>query len=169
MKCLRMLPLALTLLSLTPAFTQVTNPLAVTLEAYVVTVITKEDGATEEHFTEATEVEPGQVIEFRLLVQNQGEATLPTGTVMVTGPVPAGTRYLANSATPSSDVARTAFTADGGQTFSEPPVIITIVNADGEPEEVIAPPEQYTAVRWVVLTPLEPAQTLEFSYRVTVQ
>ena len=107
------------------------NPVSYRLESYVVSQVTADDGSQQETFTEATSARPGQVVEYRLFVQNVGDTTLPPGTVVVTGPVPTGTSYVDGSATPTSDQVLTEFTADG-QTYGEPPLIVA--GTGGGPE-----------------------------------
>jgi uncharacterized repeat protein (TIGR01451 family) len=144
------------------------NPVQVTLEGYLVNVVTKEDGATEEEFVEASEARPGQVVEYRVIVTNVSNETLPASNALITGPIPATTTYIADTATASSGEAKLEFSADGGVTFAEKPMIEK-TNDQGEKEVVEALPDEYTAARWAILIPLEPQQTLTFSYRVTVQ
>ena len=144
------------------------EPVTVVLDAFIVSTITNDDGEEEETFTEAAEARPGQVVEYRVTATNEGETTLPAGNVVVTGPVPEGTTYIGDSATTESEVELT-FSADEGQSFSAPPVMMTVENDDGEEEEVEAEPGQYSAVRWSVMRALEPGDSLEFSYRVTVE
>lgn len=140
------------------------NPVSVRLESYIVSEVTGEDGNRQERFTAASAARPGQVVEYRLFVTNNDETTLPSGTVVILGPIPETTRYVDNSATPSSERVLTEFSADGGQSFSEAPLLQTL--EDGS-EEVIDP-SAYTTVRWTVLQPLEPAMELSFFYRVVV-
>ncbi len=162
----RLYPVVITLLALTLAQTE---PVTVKLEAFVVSTITKEDGTTEEQFTEAKEARPGQVVEYRVVVTNVSDETLPASNAIITGPIPSTTVYIADSATPSSAGAMLEYSADGGQTFSVPPVMIKVKNDKGEEVEVEATPEQYTAARWIILQALEPKQELIFKYRVTVK
>jgi uncharacterized repeat protein (TIGR01451 family) len=143
------------------------QPLEVTLEGYVVTVITQDDGTQVEEFTEATQARPGQIVEYRVTVTNTGSEILAGGNALLTGPIPPTTRYIADSATPSSTGARLEFSADGGQIFAEKPVLEK-TNEQGEKEIVEALPAEYTTARWALLVPLEPAQSLTFKYRVTV-
>lgn len=142
------------------------TPVVVELEAFVVREVVGADGAVAEEREPVQAsvdgqilVPPGQTVEYVLTLRNRGEATLPPGTVILRGPVPPTTRYLDGSATPTSDVVRTEFSADG-ETFSAPPVL----DADGEEVEAGA----YNVVRWTVLVPLEPRQTMTFVYRVVV-
>ena len=142
------------------------EPVAVTLESFLVSTVTLDDGTVEERFSSAETATPGEVLEYRLAVQNQSGAALPEG-LALTGPVPSEVQYVP-SATPAEG-ARLEFSADGGETFSEPPVMITVTNEKGEEEEVVADPSQYNAVRWLLLTPLAPEASRDFRYRVIVR
>ena len=146
------------------------NPLSYRLESYIVSQVTGEDGDLQETFTEADNTAlPGQVIEYRLFVENVGNTTLPPGIVFVTGPVPEGTSYVDASATPTSDRVLTEFTADG-ETYGEPPLIVTSSTGGGTGgERAAVAPESYAAVRWTLKEPLEPGQEEPFVYRVTVR
>ena len=141
----------------------------VVLEAYLVTTVTNEDGEVEEVFTEATEAKPGQTVEYRVVVGNDSDDTLPAGTVVVTGPVPGTTFYLTDTAAQEPDSFKTEFSADGGESFSELPVMITVTNEDGVEEEVAADPASFSAVRWTLLDALAPESAHTFTYRVEVK
>ena len=149
-------------------YAQTGEPLNVSLEAYIVTVITKDDGTKEEQFSKATTARPGQTVEYRVIVVNTSSETLPGTNAYITGPVPASTDYLAESATATSDKALLEFSADGGQSFAETPMI-TKKNEQGEEVLVEAQPEEYTDARWQLLQAVAPQETLTFSYRVTVR
>jgi uncharacterized repeat protein (TIGR01451 family) len=144
------------------------EPLNVSLEAYIVTVVTKDDGTTEEEFSRAATARPGQVVEYRVTVVNGSSETLPGSNAFIVGPVPASTDYIADTATLSSEVARLEFSADGGQSFADKPLVVK-KNDDGEEELVQALPEEYTDTRWQLLQALAPQETLTFRYRVTVR
>lgn len=146
----------------------VANPLSVGLGAFVVNTLTKDDGTKEEEFVVATEARPGQVVEYRVFVANVSSETLPASNALITGPIPATTAYIGETATATSAEAKVEFSADGGQTFAEKP-LIEKTNDQGEKEMVEALPEEYTAARWAILVPLEPQQTLTFTYRVTIK
>ncbi len=135
------------------------NPVSVRLEIYVVSKV-----GGNETFQESSTARPGQVVEYRLFARNEGDTTLPPGTVVVSGPVPDGTTFVANSATPTSDEVLTEFSVDG-ETFGDgdAPLFKTVAGAR-QP----AAPSDYTVVRWTLLTPLEPGQDAPFVYRVTV-
>ena len=140
------------------------NPVSVDLEIYVVSEVTAADGSVSERFEQAGSARPGQTVEYRLVVTNQDDTTLPEGTVIVTGPVPESTTFIANSATPSSANVLTEYSLDGS-TFSEPPLFTN--NDSGD--QVTADPSAYRGVRWTLLTPFEPGQQTTLVYRVTVE
>ena len=140
------------------------DPLAYRLEIYVVSHVTRDDGTREERYTETTEARPGQMVEYRVFVENVSETTLPAGVVQIRLPVPEGTEFVPNSATPTSDRVLTEFSADGGRTFSEPPVLI----GDDEQRRV-AEPSDYDEIRWTFFVELEPGQEETLVYRVIVR
>jgi uncharacterized repeat protein (TIGR01451 family) len=139
------------------------NPIQIRTEIYVVSEVTKSDGTKGEKLTKADTARPGQIVEYRLFAKNTSDTTLPAGVVQISSPVPKGMQYVPNSATPSSDKLLTEFSADGGQSFSKPPVLV----GSGSSRKV-AEPTSYTDVRWTVLAPMEPGQELPFFYRVKV-
>lgn len=138
------------------------------MEGFVVSETTLEDGSVEEQFVPAETVDPGNIIEYRVNLLNQGDTVLER--VQASGPVPESTFYLDNSASAPED-AWLEFSIDGGETFDTAPIMVTIVNDEGEEEEIEVPPEDYTAVRWTLLVPLEAGaeQSKSFSYRVQVR
>lgn len=144
------------------------NPLAVTLEQFVVSETVLEDGTVTEEFAPAELVRPGDVIEYRLTVENAGDEVLPAGTVQLTGPVPPETAYLGGTATATSASVRTEASFDG-ETFAATPLLVTVTNDDGTEETVEADPATYAVLRWVLLGPLEPGATLTLVYRVMVR
>ena len=139
------------------------SPIAIRLEIFVVSEITTDDGDREERFSEATTARPGQVVEYRLFATNEGDTTLPAGTVVILGPVPDGTSYIENSSTPTSERVLTEYSADG-ETFTEPPVL-----TGPEDDRELVEPEDYETVRWTLLEPMEPGQEEVFFYRVLVE
>ncbi len=144
------------------------NPIVTSVESYIVSQVTGEDGKKEERFSQSGKVYRGQIIEYRLIANNQGEITLPEGIVVLAMPIPQGTAYVDGSATPSSEEVLTEFTVDN-ENFGEQPLMDKIASNDGVEEEVIIDPNRYKAVRWTLLTPFEPSQETTFVYRVKVQ
>ncbi len=146
------------------ALAQGTGPVVIDVEIYLVNQVTRDDGTREERLTPTTEARPGQTIEYRLIARNVGDETLPAGIVVVTGPVPTGTQFLPNSATPSDDGLLTEYSADGGQEYFETNVFV----GEGA-QRTIADPTAYTTVRWTLLGTMEPGDEVVLVYRVVVR
>ena len=148
----------LTLLLLGGVLAQANDPVSVRLDIFVVSQV-----GGEETFAEASTARPGQVVEYRLYARNEDETTLPAGSVVITGPIPEGTTFVANSATEDEQKLTEYSVAD--DSFGEPPLFIA--GEDGARQ--IAAPTDYRAVRWTLLEPLEPGSEVAFVYRVTVE
>lgn len=138
-------------------------PVETCVEIYVVNQTGQSGSGANEKLVKATTAFPGQTVEYRFFVKNIGQTTLPAGIVVLPVPVPKGMQYVPNSATPSSDKVLTEFSADGGTTYSKPPVLV----GSGSSRKV-AEPTSYTDVRWTVLQSLDPGQDLPFFFRVKV-
>lgn len=128
-----------------------------------------DDGEIAERFVPVTEAIPGEVIEYRVTAVNRGDIIYRPGTVVVTLPIGNGLAYLEGSATPTSDKVVTEFSADGGVSYSEPPVLIEVTPAADEVEQRAAEPEEYDHIRWTFSIPFEPEQEELLVYRVEVR
>jgi uncharacterized repeat protein (TIGR01451 family) len=156
------------------------------VEILRVDLVRGEDGEPTERFTPVEEAIPGEVIEYRVTAVNEGDIIYRPGTVVVTLPIGEGVAYVEDSATPSSDRIITEFSADGGETFSEPPVLVPAeagaesddeaVQEDedaeveeGEGDRRAADPAEYDAIRWTFSVAFEPGQEETLVYRVEVR
>lgn len=137
------------------------GPLSSKMETYLVS---EKNG--QEEMVASQEASPGDVIEYRLVYTNEVEQ--PLSGLEITGPIPANTAYLKGSA--STDVS-TEFTVsiDDGSSFEAEPVTRTLTGPDGQTQNVIVPPSDYTQLRWVPENGIQPGQVLEYRYRVKVQ
>jgi len=127
-------------------------------------IVTQTDG--EEQVIEASETEPGQLMEFRIVFTNNGEESV-TG-IRVVDPIPENTTFVADSH--SSDVrADFEVSIDGGESFEAEPVVRIETREDGTQSRVVVPPADYTHVRWLASEALgaEGGQH-SFAYRVSV-
>ena len=153
------------LLGILSAFAQeLDTDVTVTLEGYIVTTETNDEGELVEVFELAEEAQPGDLVEYRVTLSNTSDVSVTSAAA--TGPVPASTFFLADSATQEATYL-TEFSVDGGD-YAQTPVLI-VTNDDGEEEEVMAAPEDYVSVRWTLSEPLEPQASHSFSYRVQVR
>ncbi len=132
-----------------------TNPVIVTLKTFLVNTI---DGV--ESFKESTTARPGQIVEYRLSIQNKGDEVLPAGIVSIVGPILEGTSYVIDSATQSSKQVLTEYSTDTVN-FSGKPVIVGEGDSGHE-----AKPEEYKSVRWTILEDMAPGKEYNFVYRV---
>jgi uncharacterized repeat protein (TIGR01451 family) len=137
---------------------------SINTEIFVINQTTAADGSVSEEAKPATTARPGQIVEYRLVARNETDTTLPAGTVIITGPVPPGTTFVAESATPKDERILTEYSADGTN-FAD--ADSPILSGEGDNRTVVDP-KAYRAVRWTLLVPLEPAQEETFVYRVTV-
>jgi uncharacterized repeat protein (TIGR01451 family) len=112
----------------------------------------------------ATKIAPGDVILYTLKFVNSGDE--PAINAVFDDPVPKGTVYLAGTALgENSDI---TFSIDGGLTFNKPSQLNYVVKGPGNrTENRIAPPEDYTHIRWVVSTiPAQGSGQLVFQVRM---
>jgi uncharacterized repeat protein (TIGR01451 family) len=131
---------------------------------FLVSQVTDEAGAVKEELKPATTARPGQIVEYRLTARNETDTTLPAGTVSITGPVPDGTTFVADSATATDERISTEYSADG-ENFADSQS--PILSGTGD-DRTVVDPAAYKAVRWTLLVPLEPGKEETFVYRVTV-
>ncbi len=109
---------------------------------------------------------PGDVLRFTLSYQNTGDE-IAIG-VVLNNPVPAGTRYLSESAT-SENTESLLFSIDNGATFNAPELLThESMNPDGKTEIKVASPDIYTNIRWQLL-PLDAGTTGSVSFKVQIK
>jgi uncharacterized repeat protein (TIGR01451 family) len=111
---------------------------------------------------DSTDVLPGDVVRFTLRFTNTTEQ--PVRDVVFSNPVPERMRYVAASASASSDSARITFSIDGGATYSAQPMI-EVTDDAGQRRTMPAPPESYTHVRWTVTDWVQPGAQVTAEFR----
>ncbi len=136
-------------------------PLSSQMESYLVT---SKDG--KEVVEEAEQASPGGIVEYRLTYTNNGDQ--PLSGLIITGPIPANTVYLENSAATQVNADFTV-SIDNGDSFQAEPITKTITGENGQSKNVEVSPSDYTQVRWQPKGSLQPDQVQEYRYRVTVQ
>jgi len=109
-------------------------------------------------------VNPGEILDWTITSENSGNASaLEYKTV---GHIPRGTEFVPSSA--KADGAKTAFSIDGGKSFSPQPMIEE-KQADGSAKRVPAPASMYTEIRYEWADPLAQGGKLSASYKVRVK
>lgn len=124
---------------LIPAHAFAEGDVTVTLTAN--RMITKSGGA--EVAAPATEARPGDVIEYRASYRNPGDSRVHG--VSATLPIPAGTEYVAHSASPAAPLASL-----DGLTFAPTPLTRRVRLADGHELIQEIPLAEYRALRWTL-------------------
>lgn len=113
----------------------------------------------------AESVQPGEVLEWKIVSENEG--TAPAREYKTVGRIPAGTAFVAGSAV-SEGGSVVTYSIDGGKTFSALPVIEE-KQPDGTTKKVAAPVSMYTEVRYEWSDKLDAGTALTASYKVRVK
>ncbi|MDF3029948.1 MAG: hypothetical protein K0R03_506 [Moraxellaceae bacterium] len=106
---------------------------------------------------------PGEVIIYTLNYKNVGDAKA-TG-VTLDNPLPAGTRYVAESATGVNS--QISFTVDG-KAYAKAAELSIERTVAGKKEKTRATPADYTGIRWVIAE-VKPGQAGQVAFRAQVQ
>lgn len=114
--------------------------------------------------TTDTLARPGDVLEYRLVFINHGSN--PIRRVIFTDGIPAGTRYIDGSASPSRTGAQVEFSVDGGRTYSLAPVDSSRIGGRLTVKPMDA--SLYSHVRWSMGSPLAPGDSTVALFRVAV-
>lgn len=137
------------------------GPLSSHMETFLVT-----ENEGKETVAATEQASPGDVVEYRLTYRNTGDQ--PLSGLVITGPVPANTEYLEESADTKVDAAFTV-SIDNGTSFLAEPVTREVKDKDGQTTNVTVPPSDYTQVRWQPKGSLAPDTEQQYRYRVKVQ
>ena len=131
------------------------------MKAYVISV----DAKGKELKQVKKKATPGQTIQYDLTYANNSEKSFKG--LVVTGPIPANTHYLANTASTQVSAMRLV-SIDGGKTFEKEPVKRQQKMADGTLKTVVIPATKYTHIRWKASDTLVSKGQQQYTYRVKV-
>ena len=132
------------------------------LEAYRVVVADK--GV--EDFLPADNARPTDTIEYRLVYTNTGDE--PIQNVLITDPIPIGTRLLHPSAS-QPKTGKVEFSVDGGKNFQPWPILIKKTTEDGKEVVVEATPDMVTHIRWALAEAIQPDGSITLTYRAVIK
>lgn len=132
------------------------------VEILRVDLVVNDDGETVERFEPVTEAVPGEEVEYRVTVRNEGARIYRPGTLPVRLPIGEGVRYVAGSAGPVDGDLVVEASVDGGATFTSLPA--GAAEGDGEPFD----PTAVDTLRWTFTVPFEPGMERVLVYRVQV-
>ena len=119
-----------------------------------------------EDFLPAENARPSDTIEYRLVYANTGDE--PIRNVLITDPIPLGTRMIHPSAT-QPKTGKVEFSVDGGKNFQPWPVLIKKTTEDGKETVVEATPEMVTHIRWALADAIQPDGSITLTYRAVVK
>jgi len=105
---------------------------------------------------------PGDTAVFVNTVSNNTEKVITE--VKVDNPIPANMLYIDGSA--SAKNAALTFSVDGGKSYDIPGKLF-IIQPDGTPRQ--ARPEDFTDIRWTLLTPLAPQANQQIEFQAIVK
>lgn len=109
-------------------------------------------------------VKSGEILAWTITSVNEG--TAPANEYNAVGKVPAGTSFVAGSASAEGSAAVT-FSIDNGKSFSAKPMVDER-QADGSVKKVPAPVSMYNQVRYSWSAPLNEGDKFNASYKVRV-
>jgi len=107
-------------------------------------------------------VKSGETLDWTITSVNEGNA--PANDYSAVGKIPAGTQFVAGSASADGSPAVT-FSIDNGKSFSAAPTVDQR-QADGSVKKVPAPVSMYNQVRYAWTAPLNERSTVNASYKV---
>ena len=113
----------------------------------------------------ASIVKSAEVLVWTIRSVNEGNA--PANQYVTVVKIPAGTQFVAGSATAEGS-ASVGYSIDNGKNFSPAPTIEDR-QADGTIKKVAAPLSMYTQVRYEWSDPLNQGQTVTASYKVRLK
>jgi|SRR5687768_8955687 len=113
----------------------------------------------------ASAVKPGEILDWTITSANEGDA--PASDYKAVAKIPAGTQFVAGSASADGSAAVT-YSIDNGKSFSPKPTIDE-KQPDGSVKKVAAPVTMYTQLRYEWADPLVQGGKLNASYKVRLK
>jgi uncharacterized repeat protein (TIGR01451 family) len=101
------------------------------------------DAKGAETFQVAEQIKPGETVEYRAVYHNEGEAGVEK--LIATLPIPAGTEFVAGTASPAG-----ALASLDGKTYSAMPLKRKVRLSDGREVERDVPAAEYRFLRWTL-------------------
>ena len=135
-------------------------PLESKLQAFE--VVSKEDGG--ETYVPAERIDPGSVIEYRLIYTNVSDAALDK--LVLDAAVPEASRYESHVSQVGQPSVVEARTSDID--WTRPPLVRMIADEAGVVRPVEVSPAEYEGLRWRLASPLAAGEQVEARYRVRV-
>lgn len=113
----------------------------------------------------ASIIKSGEILDWTITSANEGNA--PAHEYRTVGNIPAGTEFVAGSASADGS-ATVTYSIDSGKSFSTQPMI-DARQEDGTTKKVAAPVSMYTQIRYEWAEPLDQNGKLVASYKVRLR
>lgn len=105
------------------------------------------------------------ILVYTITYTNKGQSAATDA--IIVDPIPTGTVYLLDSAQGKN--AEITCSINGSLVFQKPPAKTTVLKSDGTREEIVAPANLYTHIKWTILKPVPPEASGQLSFKVVVQ
>jgi uncharacterized repeat protein (TIGR01451 family) len=155
-----LISLALLQVTLMPALAA--DSVSITTVALKEVVVIDEQGKKESKRVPVEQALPGETAVFVNTVKNNTDKTVSG--VVVNNPIPANMLYSDGSA--SGTNAALTFSVDGGKSYGIPGRLF-VLQPDGKPRQ--AGPEDFTHIRWILLSPLAPQASQQIEFQAIVK
>jgi uncharacterized repeat protein (TIGR01451 family) len=110
-------------------------------------------------------VKSGEVLDWTIVSENEGTAAAHE--YSTTGVIPAGTQFVAGSATADGSTT-VSYSIDNGKSFTNQPMV-NERQADGSNKKVAAPVSMYTNVRYTWADPIAQGAKVNAAYQVRLR
>jgi uncharacterized repeat protein (TIGR01451 family) len=111
---------------------------------------------------DAKKVLPGDVIVYKNSIENNSQK--PAKNMVLNNPVPEHMEYVANSAK-CSDGCKILYSVDSGNSFAESSKLMVKIGN----KKRLALPKEYTNVRWILTTALNPNSMTDVSFKAKLK
>jgi len=132
------------------------------VDAQEVIVVINNNGKKEIRYVPATTIVPKDIVRYTITYKNDNSEAADD--VVITNPIPEHMRYIANSATSSSQIEVT-YSINKGKSYDSPENLIVVME-NGKKRKAIA--GEYTDIQWHFKNSLPPGAkgTLEYKARL---
>ncbi|HEY6802035.1 MAG TPA: hypothetical protein VI306_00520 [Pyrinomonadaceae bacterium] len=114
---------------------------------------------------QAGTVKSGEILDWSIVSENEGTAAAHE--YSTTGIIPAGTQFVAGSATADGSTT-VSYSIDNGKSFTNQPMVDQR-QADGSNKKVAAPVSMYTHVRYTWADPIAQGAKVNAAYKVRLR
>lgn len=134
------------------------SAIKITSDVHEIIEVLDDQGKPQEKIIAADEITPGDRILFTTSFMNSGKQ--PSDNVVITNPIPAHTRYLANTAKGENCII--TFSVDGGRAWGDVKTL-KVRQKDGKFRAATA--ADYTHIRWKYNRELKPSEKKSISFQ----